>query len=133
MRGGWWVVGVTLGFLLALTQCTPPCTADSCPSGCCNASGVCERGLTDAACGQRGAACETCGTGRRCAKGTCETIIVDAGIGACGPANCSGCCTGMGNCLVPPDSDRTITCGAGGISCITCPTGQYCDDGGCRM
>lgn len=133
MRGVSWVVGLTLGFVLSLARCAGPCSPETCPSGCCNAAGTCERGLVDSACGQRGVACELCGTGRRCKTGACETILVDAGMGACAPANCAGCCTSTGNCLVPPDSDRSITCGAGGVSCVVCSGGTYCDDGGCRL
>ena len=69
----------------------PACSSTTCPTGCCDAEGVCRDGRTDAACGATGQACTACASvavGDHCAaSGFCN-----AGP-HCGPDNCGGCCT----------------------------------------
>lgn len=51
----------------------PPaaCSATTCPTGCCDAAGQCQAGLTTDACGTNGALCATCFTGQVCSFGLC--------------------------------------------------------------
>jgi hypothetical protein len=43
----------------------------------------------------------------------------------CGPANCDGCCTAEGACVV---GTSAAACGAGGVSCEACTDGYTCND-----
>ncbi len=112
------------------------CDAESCPNGCCDGD-TC-RTRSAQACGAAGEPCFDCGSranncgpggscqcgaagpcaaGQRCAGGQC----------LCDAQSCSGCCLGQ-VCEVGTSPDG---CGAGGIACAVCPTGDSCDDGAC--
>ena len=47
---------------------------------------------------------------------------------ACGPGNCSGCCTAEGQCDV---SAGEAACGLGGLACASCAAGEGCLLGFC--
>lgn len=47
------------------------CSVATCPTGCCDASGACQRGVTNGACGTVGAACLSCGESGTCLNGAC--------------------------------------------------------------
>ena len=47
------------------------CSVATCPTGCCDANGACQRGVTDAVCGTVGAACTSCGESGKCDNGAC--------------------------------------------------------------
>ncbi|MDX2013748.1 MAG: hypothetical protein SFW67_26370 [Myxococcaceae bacterium] len=66
--------------LLLTTGCptTPTCTPQSCASGCCSASGVCESGDTAMACGTAGARCDTSISSQVCSAGRCMAV---SGVG----------------------------------------------------
>lgn len=49
---------------------------------------------------------------------------------ACGPGNCTGCCTTYG-CLGREDQGASI-CGRGGVACQACESGLSCNDGACE-
>ncbi len=55
----------------ALSGCIvdPPCSPSTCPTGCCDAKGVCQAGSTVDACGSSGQACTTCNLGQSCRFG----------------------------------------------------------------
>jgi hypothetical protein len=55
-------------------QCV--CDATSCPNGCCDASGVCQPGNTNAVCGTGGVTCFACSpAGNNCESGECSTAV----------------------------------------------------------
>jgi len=97
------------------------CGATTCPGGCCDAQGACRVGTTNAACGDKGSACVDCTTtSESCApQGFCFA-------GAhCGPDNCAGCCTLLGECK---DGSTEAACGQFGNICDGCDAGESCDD-----
>jgi hypothetical protein len=105
----------------------PSCSALTCPSGCCSASGVCQDGRTDTACGSMGQACSNCETsGQHCSgAGYCYTGP------HCGPDNCNGCCTPNGTCA-PGTGPRN--CGLYGNACDNCfARGETCQGGACGV
>lgn len=98
------------------------CNAQSCPNGCCNASGQCVpyASQTFTSCGAGGASCGACGTGLDCstATGTC----------VCDAARCpSGCCSGgpTGTCEAY-STQTAASCGTAGATCSPCGNG-VCD------
>ncbi len=99
------------------------CNATSCPSGCCDPSGVCLPGAALSACGAAGEACVDCQ-----AQGfqLCNAMLHACGddVGPqCDNTNCSGCCFGT-QCLA--GSDPTA-CGRRGAACGNCTSsGQVC-------
>ncbi len=97
----------------------PPCSASTCPAGCCDARGVCQSGRTDLVCGAGGQGCHDCAaSGQACAaSGYCYA-------GAhCGADTCAGCCDGAGTC----QPGTTVgACGAFGSVCTGCAAGSSC-------
>src|SRR5262249_43819941 len=101
---------------VATNKCKEPCTNDSCATGCCSATGICQPGTESAACGTSGACIDCtgnaagsaclgtkcgcnsaadCPTGHACdsATKTCTTSC-----SASSPCN-GGCCNGAtGQC-----------------------------------
>ncbi|MBL8920129.1 MAG: endonuclease/exonuclease/phosphatase family protein [Myxococcaceae bacterium] len=71
------------------TTPTRPCSAASCPLGCCSA-GRCEPGTLPSACGTNGAACVTCRTGDQCTLNRCTS----AGGGSSGGSSAGGSAAG---------------------------------------
>ena len=130
------------------------CTPQTCPDGCCDDNGVCQRGHTDQACGTSGEACYACGSNQfcsaetgecrdnppcsaeTCANGCCN---LENGFHVCrtdlrgcepGGACCSGCCDENQECQ--PGNDDGV-CGSGGSACIICdPLQGLCDQGRCQ-
>ena len=104
-----------------------PCSATSCPSGCCDTNGTCRAGTDNGACGFGAQQCVACAQqGLSCVAsdggangGTCAAP--DAGT-ACGPTNCTGCCA-QGICL---DGANSNQCGSHGQSCAACGASQTC-------
>ncbi len=72
------------------TTTTTECNAQSCATGCCDASGTCQPGSSDkAVCGKGGAQCGACQSSQSCVSGTCTmptaprdagVVMVDAGL-----------------------------------------------------
>lgn len=56
-----------------------------------------------------------------CGNETC----VECTTPACGPGNCSGCCSG--NMCVPLSGEANGSCGANGAACSACPANRFCD------
>jgi hypothetical protein len=136
-------------------QCV--CTGESCPTGCCDAGpgheGVCLPGTSADSCGTNGALCATCGSGQVChdqqcctpdctdaqcgsdgCGGNCGSCQVDQectpnGICVCTEQSCSGCCDSSGVTCEPGTS--VGACGMGGQLCMTCGSGQACQNQQC--
>ena len=66
----------------------PPCSASTCATGCCDASGTCQAGTQTLACGIAGGTCSSCTLAQQCIQGTC--------FGATGGGGGSGGGTGGG-------------------------------------
>jgi hypothetical protein len=102
------------------------CSPTTCPSGCCDANGVCQVGSVEDACGNHGASCQTCPAGWQCGGQACYS--------PCTPETCpSGCCddhTVPTTCL--PGTFRTA-CGTGGRGCLACPAGTFCSNQTCMF
>ena len=105
------------------------CGPSTCPSGCCDANGVCRTGGDTRACGATGQRCADC-----IANGF-ETCDVPRGkvcartVTSCGASSCSGgCCSttgGTSTCLAGSDSSA---CGRSGEFCTDCASeGRACD------
>lgn len=73
------------GVVFAVASCSPAtpavCDVTSCPAGCCDASGACQPGTADEACGTGAAACAACATGTTCAGQACVMPTVGGGSG----------------------------------------------------
>lgn len=89
--------------------------------GCCQGE-QCQTGVSAAACGAGGAACQACSIGTTCQYGTCT------GSSTCNANTCGGCCTPSGSC---EDGDTNAACGSGGATCATCGSGNTCSGGAC--
>jgi hypothetical protein len=106
----------------------PTCGPLSCPYGCCDGSGQCRDGNTDAACGISGQSCSDCTkSGFHCApQGFCYTGP------HCGPDTCAGCCDATGQCR---NGATGGFCGQYGNLCDNCVAkgetciGQVCSSG----
>lgn len=104
------------------------CGPSTCPTGCCDARGVCRVGSDVQACGSFGGKCNDC-----IASGfdVCESSRKVCGkrVPTCDATSCAtGCCVtsgGTGVCLSGTDASA---CGQGGATCSNCATsGQACD------
>ena len=104
-----------------------PCSASTCPTGCCDAAGICRTGTDSRACGSAGGRCADCpslGFSVCTASRVCGRD--DPG---CGPASCpNGCCSfdeGRQRCL---SGTEASACGSGGRACSDCEEqGRACD------
>jgi hypothetical protein len=100
------------------------CNQETCPSGCCDAFGVCQSGVTSTNCGSFGTTCNDClAAGFLCSNQQCTTL--DGGK-ACGSFNCNGCCDALGNCQNVEsgnlDVGNAMFCGYNGSPCVDCAT-----------
>ncbi len=92
-------------------------------SGCRDAAGACQSGVTSQRCGINGNVCRACSPNQVCAMGQCVTT-------GCSPASCpTGCCRN-GVC-VPPPQQSTAACGQQGATCQACGDGFGCVMGKC--
>ncbi|HEY3817437.1 MAG TPA: hypothetical protein VGL81_09715 [Polyangiaceae bacterium] len=91
------------------------CNATTCPTGCCDATGLCQAGTSITQCGALGEACQSCK-----AKGfqLCDPTSHACGnpVAVCDPATCNGCCEGN-ECLAGTDPNE---CGLNGQACLHC-------------
>lgn len=66
------LLGVVLSSSLLLVACPGPrCSAATCATGCCDASGACQAGSQPLACGIAGGICSACVLGQQCLQGVC--------------------------------------------------------------
>ena len=85
----------------------PPCGPDTC-GGCCNATGFCAGGGSQATCGMGGARCQDCrSTGQSCDQGVCSSVdsgpppvcvISQCSSLLCAPIYQGPCCLSDGTC-----------------------------------
>lgn len=146
------VIGAVIGFVAAFGpgcdggKGISRCTVSNC-EGCCDDSGQCQKGTSEANCGAGAATCVGCAVGRSCLKlsstsdfgGKCSgTGGGDGGTGGgsggsgdtgiCNASTCSnGCCNGT-SCVVVTN---TAKCGQGGAACAPCGAGNTCVSGVC--
>ncbi len=146
---------------LLFTACPTPtaqCTPATCPVGCCDSSGQCLNGMSEAACGTNGALCSTCFTGQSCQFGLCVQGSGGgaggggggggAGGGGTGPITCAGGLSACSGACLDLATDR-FNCGECGKACggtqacqgavcvalptdctaAPCPQGFYCEAG----
>jgi hypothetical protein len=100
----------------------PPCSAATCPNGCCDASGLCEAGFLDTACGQAGATCANCSA----SGSTCDTAVsprvCNSAQMTC-PATFTSCPAG----LTPPPTFTTTACSENDLQngAVACASGAH--------
>ena len=94
---------------------TPPCSASTCPFGCCDVNGQCQTASAQT-CGSSGLACMACGVGQQCVAGTCATTGAGGGSSASGGGTASG--GGGGTSLTGGGTGATG--GGGGTSTFDC-------------
>ena len=124
---------------ISLGTCTNVCDTNSCRNGCCDASGKCQPGVTDASCGWLGSPCQVCPA----SNPSCIPIPTapsgpmmlpsppEGGkCQACDSTTCpTGCCSADGHCIT---TEHDPACGRYGASCIDCTTqGSVCTDDSC--
>ena len=105
-------------------ECTQPqpCSAGTCPTGCCADTFTCVAGTSSAQCGKGGEVCRNCTTEGKFCSGATHSC---SSTPTCGPGTCSGCCDANDTCHTSLDS---TTCGLGGKACQNCAaTGGTCD------
>jgi hypothetical protein len=97
-----------------------PCSATTCPSGCCsNNACVPYASQNDTTCGVGGATCAACPANNTCTQSSSGCQF------QCSPTSCpSGCCSN--NACVPYASQNDTTCGVGGATCAACPADRTC-------
>jgi hypothetical protein len=103
------------------------CSAQTCPSGCCDLQGRCQPGLTGTACGNFGSNCLNCtANGATCSNQQCSAA---AGPAACAGDTCGGCCDALGTCSAGTSDTR---CGESGEPCADCAAlGATCQAAAC--
>lgn len=107
------------GFVVCRTDLRGCTSGGACCAGCCDENDVCQPGTEGSACGADASRCLTCTpAGAVCDQGRCQ----------CDADNCpNGCCeNGPGNpgrCL---DNDPGA-CGTGGVQCTFCDYGLACN------
>jgi hypothetical protein len=91
----------------------PPC---ACSTGCCDATGACQPGASNSACGQSFSSCQDCTqSATQCSNQQCGAAL-DAGV--CNAQTCpTGCCDVYGECQ---QGIASTVCGGGGTNCQNC-------------
>jgi hypothetical protein len=111
------------------------CDAQSCPNGCCDDQQTCQRGTSDQACGDGGAACQACGPCATCDGTTCagQSAVCCGDTAVCADGVCTPCAADApcrnGACGCDPGfhpcgaqcvrDDDVAHCGT---ACDPCPT-----------
>ena len=72
----------------------PPCGPGTC-AGCCDASGVCQLGLTSATCGSGGGACIKCASAAKCSAHRCVPTAPSCGLTGTACTTAATCCSGL--------------------------------------
>ncbi len=115
---------------LTLLQCGPlPETCDqlSCPFGCCDASGQCQAGTAQNACGMGGLACDVCVSGQQsCQLQDCMAAGGGGGGGATGGGVGGGAATGGGGGGATGGGTGGGATGGGGGSACSCDVNTQC-------
>ncbi|MDP9034929.1 MAG: hypothetical protein M3O50_08980 [Myxococcota bacterium] len=125
---------VDFGAVCSGQQCGGPdagtCNAESCPTGCCDAAGQCQQGLTALECGTFGTNCQSCiQNGEQCSVSQQCVLPADGGR-ACNAQTCpNGCCDAAGNCQA---GSNLTECGSFGGRCVDCSLlGAQCSGNAC--
>jgi hypothetical protein len=108
---------VPAALALSLAACSPPaavCSPATCATGCCDASGTCQSGSSNLACGAAGAACVSCDLGATCTFGQCASLTGTGG-GFVSTGGGGGATGGGGGGMTGGDDGGT-TGGGGGAT-----------------
>lgn len=111
------------------------CSPQTC-NGCCDSRGTCVRPPNNAnntTCGSAGNGCLDCAaSASTCNPSTfsCGSTNTGGGAGGGGGVTCDGCALPSGTC-VPLSRTSVINCGAQGVRCAACGSGQLCTNGLC--
>ncbi len=92
------------------------CSAQNCPTGCCDSAGDCVLGTNATLCGSAGNACQSCTSqGEQCLNQRC-VLVPDASV--CNAQTCpAGCCDTAGTCVT---GGFDTQCGDFGGACQNC-------------
>ncbi|MFO0663387.1 MAG: hypothetical protein U0174_05520 [Polyangiaceae bacterium] len=109
-----------------VTDAQTKCSSETCPDGCCDATGQCRIGSDSRACGNLGNQCLDCVAG----GGTCAPQTKECGkeLTTCDATSCpNGCCSKnpSGTFLCLAGSGDTA-CGKGGAACENCGASRTC-------
>lgn len=91
MRLVWFSVVLGVVFVVISASCGTPtkCNQATCPTGCCDTSGLCKPGSTTSQCGRGGNSCTACLLGQTCDLGTCNGGF-NNGAGTAGAGTAGG-------------------------------------------
>lgn len=108
-------------------QCADKCTPDNCGNGCCDATGTCQQGNANAACGTFGTPCKTCDPNCQvCVERTSDKNGVGLDWICAHRCRC-GLCGCPEHCNAPATCDETLqTCCTPAMEFVPCS-----DDGPC--
>ncbi len=113
---------LTLTLIVFLAGCAgsgaAPCSPSTC-AGCCDSTGICQTGQTDAVCGLGGAACGTCDPIHVCTAGVCTSRFNPDGGSGGGGGGSGGSGGGNGGRSGGSGGGTGIGTGGGGIVPIT--------------
>lgn len=111
--------------LLPFHEAPSCCNAQSCPSGCCTAVGLCAPGTERGECGAGGALCDHCGF-RACAQQICAGPCNVRNAAPC--ANGDHCVDGVCEACARTDLCDAAVCGRDGapVCCLATGCGQSC-------
>lgn len=124
--------GLLLGLFFAACGGGGPsanaCNATTCPSGCCDAAGLCQGGITPQACGSSGLTCMVCSSGTACQFGFCVPMSSTGGGGGSatggGGGSATGGGTGGGAATGGGTGGGSAAGGGGGTTCTPTSCGE---------
>jgi hypothetical protein len=144
---------VALSSVVLFTACPTPapiCSPTTCPTGCCDANGQCQGGLSVSACGTLGRECSVCNASQVCASGSCQaTMSSGGGSSGIGGGSAGGTAGGVaggqggGGMEVLACAPGLTLCGSACVNTTNsfghcgacgqaCSGNQFCSNGSCQ-